>query len=181
MSRLLLVVLMLAGCSDVLRGDAGFAAGRSTIIPCDDKPGALLVVESLQACWPEALGERLSCPQWRQFVREQPGICGDEVVFDSPSVTTLTGYFDEPFDRDFLLGSSLSRVFDLPCNPRGRGAEYEDFNDFLTVYAGDVRITRDRDTRARVEFELYPADVDGNPVFSDFPSMKGRVDAQVCR
>lgn len=182
MQRLLPMLLVLGACTNVLRGDAGFTAGRTTIVPCDDKPGALIVVEALEECWLSAPGERLSCGQWRQILAEQPQFCSDEIVFDSPSTTTLTGFFAPPIDRDNLLGSATTQVFDLPCNPRGPNADnYDDFADFLGVWTGDVRVTRDTGFRATVEVELYPTDAStGEPVLGD-PALKGTLTADVCR
>jgi hypothetical protein len=181
MSRALSIVILLAGCNNTLRGDLGFVAGRATVVPCVDKAGALLVVESYDACWPEALGERWICSDWAQYLDSSPQACSDAVVFDSPSAHTLTAYFDEPFDRSNMLGSATTTLYDLPCNPRGRGADYDDFDQFVSVYAGDVRITKDRDATALVDIEVYPVDEELEPVFGDDAAMHGRLSVDVCR
>jgi len=183
MLRALLPLLILSGCTNVLRGDVGFTAGRTTIVPCDDKPGALIVVEALDECWQSVLGERLSCTQWRQIVSEEPGFCSDDIVFDSPSTHTLTGFFAPPIDRDNLLGSATTRIFDLPCNPAGPGAsDYPNFAEMLSVYTGDARVVADNgDFRAKVELEMYRTDLESGEPLLDELAFQGTVTAGVCR
>lgn len=182
MRTLPLLLLLLPACTNVLSGESGFTSGQAHLVPCTDKPGALLVVESLQECWISAPGERLACPQWREFVNAQPEICTDEIVFDSPSTNTLTAFLDEPIDVTDLRGAATTQVFDLPCNPRGPGAtEYPDFTDFLGIYTGDVRVTADNGAnRARVELELYQTSREGQPML-DRPALDGTITANICR
>ncbi|MFK7926839.1 MAG: hypothetical protein AB8H79_01530 [Myxococcota bacterium] len=185
MIRCFCVCVLLAGCGDSLSGEAGFAVGRTTIVPCADAsgdPGALLIVESLQECWISAPGERRDCDTWVAAVQETPEICTDQIVFDSPSNSTLTGFFGPPIDPGNVIGAGTAQVFELACNPQGPGAaDYPNFQDFLQVFSGDVSVTADDNGRGRVEFDMYVADPDTLEPNRERPALQGQTRAQVCR
>ena len=182
MRFLLMASIWTFGCTNVLSGTNGFTAERSKIIPCPDRPGALVVIESFSECWLSLPAERLNCGQWNELLLLNPEICDQNVVFDSPSTSTLTGFIDAPVDRSNFLGAATPRVLELPCNPAGPGAEsYEGFEDAISVFTGDVRVTRDRGLDARIDVELYPTDLTSGEAILGEPAMKGVLNAQVCR
>lgn len=185
MNRLFLLALACGACGDNLTGEAGFAVGRTTVIPCDDSggdPGALVVVESLQECWVSRPGERLDCDGWLENIRQQPEFCSNEVVFDSPSESTLTGFFGPPIDRNNVVAAGTTRILELACNPGGPSApDYPNFLDFLSVYAGDITVTEDNGDRGKVEFDMYVADPDSFEPNLERPALQGTVNAGICR
>lgn len=175
---LLTILVLSAGCTPRLTGERGFTVGRAQLVPCQDESGdegGLLIVESLIECWPSVPAERPSCAERRAQLAELPVFCSDNVVVESPSEHTLTGYFGAPLDPTNYLAAATTKVWDLPCNPAGQFAEgYPDYESALSEYTGDVRVIKDNGETGRLSFELYLAD-------GTEPALEGEVPVEFCR
>jgi hypothetical protein len=179
MSRTLLVAIALvAGCTPTLTGTDGFTVGRALMIPCADESGddgALLVVESLSECWVSQPGERFSCEDWRPLVRDNPEVCTDQIVFESPSQSTLTGFFGPPLDPSNYLAAATTKMFNLPCNPGGPFAEgYPGWEEQLVEYAGSAQVVADKGDEGRLDISLTRVD-------TSEVALEGEIPMGICR
>lgn len=170
--------LCLLGCQVGLQGERAFTVGQAQLVPCVDdggEQGAMMVIESLQECWTSFPGERLTCDQRRQLLAENPRFCSGGLVMDSPSRSNLTGFMGRPIDPSDYRGAGTVQVFNLPCNPAGPGAEnYDNFQDFVEVFTGEVLVTQDEGTFGRVSLNLS---LEG----SSEPAIVGETRIQICR
>jgi len=171
------LTLLSAACSPVLDGNQEMVVGRAMIIPCLN-PGnvasALVIVESRYECWPSAPQERVGCDLRKQAVVDDPEICSELIVMDSPSELNLTGFITQPFDPQNMLAAATTSVWGLPCNPDGQFASgYPSFQEQLVEFTGSVRITADEGPRAELEYDLQDANGDD--------AIVGTSDAEVCR
>ena len=179
MTRVFWIALALGvGCTPTLKGEDGFTVGRALMVPCADESGddgALLVIESLSECWISRPGERFTCDDWIPLVRENPQMCTDQIVFESPSEATLTGFFGAPLDPSNYLAAATTTMFDLPCNPGGPNAtEYLGWQDLLVEYSGSVRVLKDDGIEGRLDIDLTR---EGGTE----PALQGEIPMGICR
>lgn len=179
MRRVLIAAFVMSvGCTPTLTGEDGFTVGRALMIPCADESGdagALLVVESLSECWVSQPGERFSCEDWIPLLAENPQMCTDQIVFESPSQATLTGYFGQPLDPNNYLAAATTKMFDLPCNPGGQFAEgYPGWEEQLVEYTGSVSVIQDKGFEGKLDVDL--SRVDGT-----LPALQGEIPMGICR
>ncbi len=171
------VALLAAACSPALEGNQELVVGRAMMVPCNDISGissALLIVESRYECWHSVPGERLGCVQRRQALSDDPQVCSDLIVVDSPSEMNLTGFFTTPFDTENMVASATHSMWGLPCNPGGPFAQgYPDFEAQLIEFSGSVKVTRDQGSRGELAYNLQDPNGDD--------AMIGTSPLEICR